>query len=106
MTDHTHDHKNCNDPNHHHEHDHEHDENIFILTDENGVDHEMIMIYTFETNEKAYAVLIDRNEPESDAMILRIEEEQDEAYLEPIEDEQEWNHVVKVYEEIVVQEET
>lgn len=79
----------------------EHEEDVFILTDEDGNEHEMVIVYTFETKEKAYAVLLDRNEPDSDSVIFRIDEEGDESYLVNIEDEAEWQHVVAVYEEIV-----
>lgn len=86
------------------DHDHEHGEDIFIVTDENGKEHEMVMVYTFESQEQAYAVLLDRNDPEADGVIFRIEEEDDEAFLVNIEDEAEWERVVAIYNEIVAQE--
>jgi len=64
----------------------------------------MVMVYTFEVKDQAYAVLLDRNEPEADGVIFRIEEANDEAYLASIEDEAEWDHVVKVYEQLMEQE--
>jgi uncharacterized protein YrzB (UPF0473 family) len=84
-------------------HDHDHDEEVFVVTDQDGNEHEMVMVYTFEVKEQAYAVLLDRNEPESDGVIFRIEEENEEAFLASIEDEEEWNRVVKVYEELMEQ---
>ena len=78
----------------------EHEEPIFIVTDEDGNEMEMVMVYTFETNDRAYAVLLDRNDPEADGVLFRIEMEDDEAYLVGIEDEEEWNHAVRVYEQI------
>ncbi|CAG7604724.1 hypothetical protein PAESOLCIP111_00730 [Paenibacillus solanacearum] len=95
MSDHIHD-ASC---------DHDHDEDIFIVTDENGVEHEMVMVYTFEVSEQAYAVLLDRNDMEADGVIFRIEEEDGEAMLASIEDEEEWNRVVQIYNEIVEEQE-
>ncbi|TNJ67104.1 DUF1292 domain-containing protein [Paenibacillus hemerocallicola] len=79
----------------------EHEEDVFILTDEDGNEHEMVIVYTFETKEKTYAVLLDRNDPEADSIIFRVDEEGDESFLVNIEDDAEWEHVTAVYEEIV-----
>lgn len=86
------------------DHDHEHEEEMFLVTDEEGVEHEMVIVYTFESQDKAYAVLLDRNDPEADGVIFRIEEENDDAYLIGIEDEEEWNRVAAIYNEVVAQE--
>lgn len=86
------------------DHDHEHEEEVFLVTDEEGVEHEMVIVYTFESQDRAYAVLLDRNDPEADGVIFRIEEENDDAYLVGIEDEEEWNRVANIYNEIVAQE--
>jgi len=103
MSDHKHDdHCGCG---HDHGHDHDHEDDVFILTDENGVDHEMVMVYTFESGDRAYAVLIDRNDPEADGVIFRIEEEDGDAYLVNIEDDEEWERVVAIYNEIAEQSE-
>ncbi|MCZ8511339.1 DUF1292 domain-containing protein [Paenibacillus filicis] len=95
MSDHIHD-ASC---------DHDHEDDIFIVTDQDGVEHEMVMVYTFEANERAYAVLLDRNDMEADGVIFRIEEEDGEAFLSSIEDEQEWDRVVQIYNEIVEEQE-
>jgi uncharacterized protein YrzB (UPF0473 family) len=87
-----------------HDHEHEHDDQVFVITDDDGVEHEMVMVYTFEADDKAYAVLLDRNDPESDGVIFRIEEENDEAFLASIEDDQEWEKVVAIYNEIAASE--
>ncbi len=60
MSDHVHD-ENC---------DHEHEEEVFLVTDDNGVEREMVIVYTFESNDNAYAVLLDRNDPEADGVIF------------------------------------
>jgi uncharacterized protein YrzB (UPF0473 family) len=100
MSDHDHKHdENCD-----HDHDHEHEENVFLVTDAEGIEHEMVMVYTFESNQLAYAVLLDRNEPEADGVIFRVEEDNDEAFLVSIEDDEEWDRVVAIYNEIAAKE--
>ena len=88
---------------HDHDHDHEHgeDEGVFIVTDEDGTEHELVMVYSFDVEEKAYAVLLDRNDPESDGFIFRIEEEGDSAYLVDIEDQEEWEKAAAVYNQMM-----
>jgi uncharacterized protein YrzB (UPF0473 family) len=95
MTEHNHD-CGCG-----HDHDHEHEEEVFLITDEEGVEREMVMVYSFECDENVYAVLLDRNNPESDGVIFRIEQEGEDAYLVNIENDEEWKKVVAAYEEIV-----
>lgn len=94
------------------EHEHVHDENCnhdeeptFVVTDENGKDHEMMMVMTFETDDRHYAVLLDKHDPEADGLIFRIEEEEEEVYLVSIEDDQEWEAALAKYNEIVESEE-
>lgn len=101
MSEHNHDGCGCGE---NHDHDHEH-EAIFELTDDEGKVHEMVMVYQFESSDQGYAVLIDRNDPEADGIIFRIEEEDGEAFLVNIEDEEEWERVVTIYNEIVAEEE-
>jgi uncharacterized protein YrzB (UPF0473 family) len=92
MSEHQHD-ENCN-------HDHDEEEHVFLVTDEEGRDREMVMVYTFESENQAYAVLLDRNDPEEDGVIFRIEEEDEEAFLVGIEDDAEWERVTAIYEQI------
>lgn len=94
MSEHVHD-ENCN-----HDHDHEHEEHVFVVTNDEGEEREMVMVYTFESEDNVYAVLLDRNDIEADGVIFRIEEENDEAFLVGIEDDEEWNRVAAIYEEI------
>ena len=101
MSDEKHDHVHGPDCDHDHD---EQGEDVFIVTDENGVEHEMVMVYTFQSQEQAYAVLLDRNDPEADGVIFRVEEENEDAFLVNIEDEEEWERVVTIYNEIVAQE--
>lgn len=83
---------------------HDEEEQVFIIADQNGQEHEMIMVYSFAIKEQQYAVLLDRNHPEEDGVVFRIETEDENSYLVGIEDEQEWERVVSVYNEIVAQE--
>lgn len=95
MTEHNHD-CGCG-----HDHDHDHEDEVFMITDEEGIEREMVMVYSFESDEKVYAVLLDRNNPESDGVIFRIEQEGEDAYLVNIESDEEWQKVVQAYDEIV-----
>jgi len=85
-------------------HDHDDEENVFLVTDAEGIEHEMVMVYNFESNQQAYAVLLDRNEVEADGVIFRVEEENEDAYLVSIDDDEEWDRVVAIYNEIVAKE--
>ncbi|MBO7743942.1 DUF1292 domain-containing protein [Paenibacillus sp. MWE-103] len=96
MSDHVHD-ENC-------DHDHDHEEHVFLVTDEEGNEREMVMVFTFESEEQVYSVLLDRNDPEADGVIFRIEEEDGEAFLVGIEDDAEWDRVTAIYEEIAKRE--
>lgn len=87
-----------------HDHDHDHEEHVFIIADEEGNEREMVMVYTFESEENLYAVLLDRQEPERDGVIFRIEEEGEETFLVGIEEDEEWDRVQKIYEEIAASE--
>lgn len=92
-----------------HEHDHVHgedcgcgeEEHVFVLTDENGEEHEMILAMTFPAGGREYAVLLDRNDPEADGLIFRVEEENEEVFLVHIEDDQEWETALARYTEIL-----
>jgi uncharacterized protein YrzB (UPF0473 family) len=78
----------------------EHEDAVFVVTDEDGTEHEMVVVYTFESKEQLYAVMLDRNDPEADGMIVRVIERDGEAYLEPIEDDEEWERVSAIYEKL------
>lgn len=96
MSEHQHD-ENCGCG---HDHDHEHEEQVFLIENEEGEEREMVLVYTFESEENVYAVLLDRQDPERDGVIFRVEEEGEEAFLVTIEDDAEWNRVSEIYETI------
>lgn len=78
----------------------EHEEEVFVVTDEEGMEHEMVIVYTFEHEDNAYAVLLDRNDPDADGVIVKLEEENGEAYLVTIEDDEEWERVAAIYDKL------
>ncbi|MDP5273290.1 DUF1292 domain-containing protein [Chengkuizengella axinellae] len=80
------------------------EEQSFIITDDQGIEYEMQVVYTFSVVDDQYAVLIDKNNPEGDGVIFKLVEEDGEGYLEPIESDEEWKRVVAIYEEIVAEE--
>ncbi|MEK3788017.1 DUF1292 domain-containing protein [Paenibacillus sp. FSL K6-1230] len=101
MTDHKHEHgESCG---HDHDHDHEHEEMVLTLTDEEGNDVEMVLVETFDVEDKVYALLLERGNPEADGIILRLQEENEEMMLYNIEDEEEWKRVEEAYNELVAQ---
>ena len=106
--DHEHDHHHDHDHEHDHDHDHEHDD-IVILEDEEGNEHEFIIAETFEVNTHLYAVLVSADGSTEEGYIFRIEEKEEdgEAFLDfvPIEDDQEWKEVERVYNELIEEDE-
>jgi uncharacterized protein YrzB (UPF0473 family) len=105
MSDHTHEHGDACGHDHDHDHDHEHEEVLLTLTDENGNDVEMVLVETFDVEKQVYALLLERNNPEADGIILRMEEEDEEMVLYNIEDEEEWTRVEAAYNELVASQE-
>jgi len=83
----------------------EEEESIYVVTDENGVERELVPVYTFDHADQEYVVLIDRNDAEADGLILRIEQDGDEVVLANIEDDEEWNAVLDIYNELLEDEE-
>jgi uncharacterized protein YrzB (UPF0473 family) len=93
------------------EHEHVHGEDCgcgseeleFSYVDEQGNEHVMILIETFETDGKGYAVLIEKNDPDAEGVIVRLEEQGNELVLSSIEDDKEWDSVTKAYEKLVAE---
>jgi len=72
---------------------------------EQGEDVEMVLVETFDIGEKLYALLLEKENPEADGIILRMEEEDDEMVLYNIEDEEEWKAVEEAYNNLLAQQE-
>jgi uncharacterized protein YrzB (UPF0473 family) len=78
--------------------DHEH-ESVVILTDDEGNEHEYIIVEVMEVEKNRYAVLVPADPEEEDGIIMRLEtDENGEEYLVDIEDESEWQKVVAAYD--------
>jgi putative Holliday junction resolvase len=96
------------DHDHDHDHEHEHDEEIIVLTDEEGNEHEFSIVQVIKVDEKDYAILLPVHpdgEEEDQAIILRIDTEDGEDVLVEIEDEAEFDRVAEAWEEMLDDEE-
>ena len=76
------------------------------VIDENGVEHTFEELDRIETDTAKYVALLPvYNEAEEildddgELIILRVSEENGETYLEPIEDDDEFNEIGKIFEE-------
>lgn len=88
-----HDHENCD------------CENIIILEDEEGNDHEFSIIDMLEIDGNRYAILMPTEEELDEAIILKIEaDENGEEFLFEIEDDEEWEAVARAWEELLEEE--
>jgi len=81
------------------------EEPVFVVQDEDGVEREMVPACTFDYDGNDYVVLIDRNDGDADGLILRIEQDGEEIVLANIEDDDEWDAVMRIYEEMLGSEE-
>ncbi|UHA74083.1 DUF1292 domain-containing protein [Paenibacillus sp. 481] len=84
-----------------HEHEHEHEEFVVTLVDDEGKEVEMVLVETFNVGEQLYALLLERNNPEADGIIVRVDQEDEDMVLNPIEDDEEWEQVQQAYDELV-----
>jgi uncharacterized protein YrzB (UPF0473 family) len=82
----------------------------FILVDDEGVEHEFVLIDVIEVDKQEYAILDpvsdDDSDEESDAVVLKIgKDDNGEDILFDIEDDDEWEKVVDAWQEMLEQEE-
>ncbi len=88
MADHNHD-------DHVHEFD---DEEIIVLEDEDGKEHNFILGEIITVDETDYAILLPIDEDVEEGVIFRVDgEEDDQMILSEIEDDAEWQKVVEAY---------
>lgn len=85
---------------------HELDSDLITLTDEEGEEHQFAILDVIEVEDHEYAILIpagDEVEEEADeAVILRLEtDDSGEEVLVDIEDDEEWQRVARVWEEMI-----
>ncbi|MCY0882172.1 MAG: Holliday junction resolvase RuvX [Firmicutes bacterium] len=83
----------------------EDEDEIITLTDENGKEHEFVVVDVIEVEEKEYAILLPidtEEEEEAEAVILRLEKDAEgDDVLVDIDDDQEWEKVAQAYEELL-----
>ncbi len=100
---HNHEHDHQHD--HQHDHEHEFDEEVVILEDEDGNEHEFLIAETFEVEARIYAVLVSADGTTEEGFIFRVEEKDvdGEQFLDfiAIEDDAEWASVERVYNEML-----
>lgn len=74
-------------------------ENIIELVDEEGKVFNFTLIEAFEIEGQKYAVLTPHDEDTEEALVLKVEvTAEGEEFLYEIEDDEEWNMVVQVWE--------
>jgi len=79
---------------------------IVSVVDENGVEHTFEELDRIETDDARYVALLpvydeaeEILEDDGELIILKVSEEDGETYLEPIEDEDEFNEIGNIFEE-------
>jgi putative Holliday junction resolvase len=82
------------------------DDDVVVLTDEDGEEHEFTVVDVIEVDGNDYAVLLPMGQEhgegeEEEAVILRVEsDDEGEDILVEIEDDDEWERVAEAWEEI------
>lgn len=79
---------------------------IVSVVDEDGVEHTFEELDRIETDDARYVALLpvydeaeDIFDDDGELIILKVNEEDGETYLEPIEDEDEFNEIGSIFEE-------
>lgn len=74
------------------------DEEIIVLEDEDGKEHNFILGEVITVEEVDYAILLPIDEDVEEGVIFRVDgEEDDQMVLSEIEDDAEWQKVVEAY---------
>lgn len=77
-------------------------DDVITLTDEEGNEVDFMVIDGTEYNGKSYLMLVEADaaeDEESEALLLRIDEDGDEEILVSVDDEEEFNAVAAQFEE-------
>jgi uncharacterized protein YrzB (UPF0473 family) len=78
---------------------------IVVLTDEDGGEHEFRVLEILTVDEKNYAILQPTDDQDDEAIILRIEEDEEgNEILVDIEDDDEWENVAEAYDSLLFDE--
>ena len=84
------------------------EEDIVILTDEDGEEHEFQVVDFIQVEGKDYAVLLPKEvdlDDEDEAIILRMEEDKDgHTLLVEIDEDDEWDRVAEAWEDLIEEE--
>ncbi|GFN23233.1 DUF1292 domain-containing protein [Thermanaeromonas sp. C210] len=81
-------------------------ENTILLRDEEGQEHEFLVVDILEVDDEEYAVLLPVVDSADEAIVLKIgRDEEGREVLYAIEDEEEWERVVEAWDELVDEEE-
>lgn len=79
-------------------------EEKIVLVDEDGAEHEFIIIDVLDVDGEEYAILqpLDENAEDSEAIILKLgKDENGEDILYDIEDDEEWEKVADRWQELI-----
>jgi putative Holliday junction resolvase len=77
-------------------------ENIIVLTDEDGGEHEFEVLEVLEVEQQSYAILQPTDTQDDEAIILRIEQDENgNEVLVNIEDDDEWDKVAEMYDTLL-----
>ena len=82
---------------------------IVTIVDEEGNEHHFELLDKIETETGKYAALLpvpedeEEFEEDNELIILKVIEENDEFYLEPIEDDKEFNEIGEIFEERLIE---
>ena len=80
-------------------------DNIISLLDENGVESQFEVKLTLEADNKEYAILMPVEDEEAEeALVFRIDQDEEGEMLVPLEDDQEYQIVVDVYNTLMDEE--
>ncbi len=75
------------------------EDEVIVLTDDDGQEHEFNLVDTITVNDKEYAILQPVDEDEAIILRFGIDEEGNEV-LYDIEDDEEWEHVADAWQEM------
>ncbi|MHB1418133.1 MAG: DUF1292 domain-containing protein [Bacillota bacterium] len=82
------------------------EEDTLVLTDEDGKEHEFQVVDMLEVEGKEYAILLPMDEESGEAIVFKIEmDENGDESLAEIEEDKEWELVVKTWEQLIEEEE-
>ena len=80
------------------------EDEVIVLTDDDGEEHEFNLIDTITVNDKEYAILQPVDEEEAIILRFGVDDEGNEV-LYDIEDDEEWEKVADAWQEISEEEE-